>query len=62
MNATNQKPPAPLLACLLLLICASSGATGPLPAVAQASTRPTLAPMIEKVLPGVVNISTTSKV
>jgi serine protease Do/serine protease DegQ len=62
MNATNQKPARHLLAFLLLLICASCDATGPLPAVTQASTRPTLAPMIEKVLPGVVNISTTSKV
>jgi S1-C subfamily serine protease len=62
MNATHQKTARYLLAFLLLLICASCDATGPLPAVTQASTRPTLAPMIEKVLPGVVNISTTSKV
>ena len=51
-----------LRSCLvpLILLLASSGAQGALPAVVDGDTLPSLAPMLERVTPAVVNISTVS--
>jgi Do/DeqQ family serine protease len=46
----------------LLLTCSACHAAGHLPAAAAGDARFSLAPMLEKVVPGVVNISTTTKV
>jgi Do/DeqQ family serine protease len=57
--------PRPRLACLitaatLVLACALPGAAGTLPAAANGQALPSLAPMLAKVSPAVVNISSTS--